>query len=472
MKKYLYIFLFCLLAVSASAQNSAVRDIQVLPVCWAASGLIDSSLYAYWLMSSRDEVPSVVSYLNVTGQKVDISGGGAISSGNCCCNGSGGGTTVTITDNNDGTYTAVVGGVTTVIDTIAATNTTISIPISISDTTYLSGSNIQELLSSFSSEINQLRSRTGCDLKIGQVAHGFPLGSLLTQDSGTGVYSLASADDAANFPVAYVCSIISVDSFYVDTEGWVSDTHGQTVYQDYFLQDVAGTVATTSGSFPIFAWRTFSPTLRYYDIPEYVADGSVGGGDADWYEVGTTSPPNNIGDDQFTNGNVGINQSVPTQALHISGRVLFESFGIHDIGSNSSNMGLSITDGSGGYQGIAQLNRDGGGGYWFSILANTGFRIFDGSDFIFENEVGNIQWKNSSNTLTSRIYHDVNDRINVFGERGISLDAAGLTSGDALYLINNVPNYANDAAADADATLLSNGVYTVTVEDRSLRIKP
>lgn len=38
-------------------------------------------------------------------------------------------------------------------------------------------------------------------------------------------------------------------------------------------------------------------------------------------------------------------------------------------------------------------------------------------------------------------------------------------------IINNIPNYADDSAADADGTLPSGGVYTVT-GDRGLRIKP
>ncbi len=43
---------------------------------------------------------------------------------------------------------------------------------------------------------------------------------------------------------------------------------------------------------------------------------------------------------------------------------------------------------------------------------------------------------------------------------------------DGRIILDNVPDYANDAAADADSGLVSGSVYTVTAEDRTLRIKP
>lgn len=40
--------------------------------------------------------------------------------------------------------------------------------------------------------------------------------------------------------------------------------------------------------------------------------------DHDWYEVGTTNPPNSINDNQFTQGRVGIAHANPTAGLHVN----------------------------------------------------------------------------------------------------------------------------------------------------------
>lgn len=42
------------------------------------------------------------------------------------------------------------------------------------------------------------------------------------------------------------------------------------------------------------------------------------GKDHDWYEVGTTEPPNSINDNQFTQGRVGIGHANPTAGLHVN----------------------------------------------------------------------------------------------------------------------------------------------------------
>ena len=49
-------------------------------------------------------------------------------------------------------------------------------------------------------------------------------------------------------------------------------------------------------------------------------DGTFGpspGIDHDWYEVGTTTPPNNINDNIYTQGNVGIGTTAPAVRLHV-----------------------------------------------------------------------------------------------------------------------------------------------------------
>lgn len=279
MKRIIRNFLIVVLIISSSALGLRAQGVYSLtpqPVCWSYNG-VDSSLLSLLVFNVRDTVGIFQGYVNaVSGSYVNTTAGGTVSAGYCCCDNSGSSQTVSITDNDDGTYTAVVGTDTTIIYTKAdSLYTTTS--ISLGDTTYLANSVVQDILIALSQEVNNLRSETGCELEITQNSHGFTAGDLITQDPNTGAYSAAAADTSINFPVAYVCSVIDANTFRVDTEGWVSGTHGETVYRDYFLQDTAGDTDTTAGSFPIFAYRTFSPTLRYYDIPEYIAEGNSGG---------------------------------------------------------------------------------------------------------------------------------------------------------------------------------------------------
>lgn len=481
MKRIIRNFLIVVLIISSSALGLRAQGVYSLtpqPVCWSYNG-VDSSLLSLLVFDIRDTVGIFQGYVNaVSGSYVNTSAGGTVSAGYCCCGNTGTSQTVSITDNNDGTYTAIVGTDTTTIYTKADSLYTTQ-SIALGDTTYLANSVVQDILIALAGEVNNLRSETGCDLTITQASHGFAVGDLLTQDPNTGAYSAAAADTSINFPVAYVCSVVDANNFKVDTEGWVTGAHGGTVYRDYFLQDDAS-VDTTQGSFPIFAWRTFSATLRYFDIPEYVANGSSGGSspDADWFEEGTTSPPNAITDNIFTQGNVGIGIDTPTQKLHLAGRLLFDDYYTHTISSYATTLASSLWDGSGAFQQVTQLNKDAANDYWLSIVAPSGgttgggLRIFNDGNFVFQNANGEILWKrNSGTTLTTSISQDANDILTIVGHQGISIDAGGL-SGGALYILNNVPNYASDAAADADATLLSNGIYTVTAEDRTLRIKP
>lgn len=279
MKQLIRFFLIAVLisSVALAAKGQGVYSISPQPVCWSYNGT-DSSLLSLVVFDIRDTIGLFQGYVNaINGSYVNTSAGGTISAGYCCCGNNGTSQTVSITDNDDGTYTAIVGTDTTIIytkaDSLYTTQT-----IQIADTSYLANSVVQDILIAISNEVNNLRNETGCDLTITQASHGFSVGDLLTQDPNTGAYSAAAADTSINFPVAYVCTVIDANNFKVDTEGWVSGAHGETDYRDYFLQDVAGSVDTTSGSFPIFAFRTFTSTLRYYDIPEYVSAGTSGGG--------------------------------------------------------------------------------------------------------------------------------------------------------------------------------------------------
>lgn len=280
MKRVLLIF-GLVISAFIGLQAQGVTSIELQPVCWNFNN-VDSSLTAYWLMSSRETAPRVVSYLNpANGAVVDISGGGTVSAGYCCCSNSGsGGTTVTVTDNSNGTYTIIAGSDTTLIDTRADSNP-VAINIAVGDTIFLAGSTVQEIINQIATEVNTTRSRTGCDLKVFQAAHGFDEGDLLAQDSTTGEYYLSSSDTTLNWPVAYVCQVVSADTFFVDTEGWLTGAHGFTPYRDYYNNDTPGSVGLTPGTIQQFAFRTFTDQLRYYDIPEYAVDGVGAGGSGD-----------------------------------------------------------------------------------------------------------------------------------------------------------------------------------------------
>ncbi len=49
---------------------------------------------------------------------------------------------------------------------------------------------------------------------------------------------------------------------------------------------------------------------------------AIGLKDHDWYEIGTSNPPNSINDNIYTNGNVGIGTNAPAEKLDVNGRVI------------------------------------------------------------------------------------------------------------------------------------------------------
>jgi hypothetical protein len=64
-----------------------------------------------------------------------------------------------------------------------------------------------------------------------------------------------------------------------------------------------------------------TPGYHYWDGSQWIRifDDNVNASDHDWYEVGGTSSPNNIIDDLFTYGNVGIGLTNPEEELVING---------------------------------------------------------------------------------------------------------------------------------------------------------
>ena len=65
--------------------------------------------------------------------------------------------------------------------------------------------------------------------------------------------------------------------------------------------------------------------------------------DHDWYEVGTTNPPNNINDNIYTQGNVGIGTAAPAGRLHVVGDYILYSKTGNLVGITQQQVGGPFT---------------------------------------------------------------------------------------------------------------------------------
>ncbi len=84
MKKLLLLLSLLLLVISLRAQRYGIISQEL---CWN-TGSVDSSLTRYILVSSKAKEVLKLTYLNASGQKVDVSSGGSFSQGHCgCCGG-------------------------------------------------------------------------------------------------------------------------------------------------------------------------------------------------------------------------------------------------------------------------------------------------------------------------------------------------------------------------------------------------
>jgi hypothetical protein len=74
----------CLNAQSPGSEGPGTISIFKQEVCWSYNGT-DSTLVGYYLYSQRRDTSKLLSYVNASGQKVDVSAGGEITVGPCCC---------------------------------------------------------------------------------------------------------------------------------------------------------------------------------------------------------------------------------------------------------------------------------------------------------------------------------------------------------------------------------------------------
>ncbi len=171
------------------------------------------------------------------------------------------------------------------------------------------------------------------------------------------------------------------------------------------------------------------------------------GSDDDWYEVGTTSPPNAITDNQFTQGNVAIGLTTPAQQLHVAGNIRSDGrnyyFGASQrlLGDNSSALHYYNNHST-----VTQfLMRDLQGDQYGRLYGSgngTNFGLMDGNgQWIFLSSLGNsLSWRISNvekmrMTLAGNLGIGTttpSETLDVNGEARIRTIAAGAAADEVL----------------------------------------
>lgn len=279
-----------------------------------------------------------------------------------------------------------------------------------------------------------------------QVSHGFALGSVLTQASGNGAYLSANTSSAESLPVGMVVEILHPDTFVIDHSGWIYNLPGSLSQgQDYFLQD-NGTLGTTPDEdFAVFILRTSSvnPGKAYFDLPESILD-----------PTGNASAPSIIASNGLNDQDAGPNLDIEfggalerNTTLSSSGQTL-----TYDFISGNNFVQSTWTPATPSFQ--TRLNVSGQFESYFQLLPSFATLVGD-----------NIATGQSTNISASA----TNGAVLQTRTGGV-VDYS-LTVGYEAILISGLNSYIDDAAADADASLPSGGLYLL-IGDRTLRIKP
>jgi len=173
--------------------------------------------------------------------------------------------------------------------------------------------------------------------------------------------------------------------------GLYSEVLKSASYAGYFLGDVSiGTTTANNYIFP--ASRGTNNQVMQADGSgnlSWVDGSSLGSEDADWYEEGTTSAPNSINDDIFTQGNVGIGTTNPSYALDLTETDSQRGLNINITGSNT---GVSY----GAY--IHNDNTNGSGNFGLYTLASG---ITSGDKTSIFNEITNTGNSTHTGTLNT-----------------------------------------------------------------------
>lgn len=195
---------------------------------------------------------------------------------------------IQLLDNGDGTYTSIIYGDTTTIY-VRADSIPIVEPITVGDSTYAGGTSVEVILNALAEQYSDQHINEACAYGVNQVGHGFSVGDFLSQENNNGPYFLSSTSGPDSLPVAYVCQVISPDSFTVSSEGWIYGPHAYPPGKDYFVQDAPGVFDTIQdANYPVFAFRAYT-NARYIDIPEFILSaGAVGSGSSSGDVTGFT----------------------------------------------------------------------------------------------------------------------------------------------------------------------------------------
>ena len=144
---------------------------------------------------------------------------------------------------------------------------------------------------------------------------------ILTDGSGTQYYTpFDDAVDTINSDTRLDDPRISGDTLYftvIDKDGNPIDT--QFVNLDLFIEverNAGAPGSTPAGNDPIIYVNESNGDLYTWDGSQWRL---IGAGDHDWYEVGTTDPPNNINDNIYTHGMLGVNKESLYDTVDIRG---------------------------------------------------------------------------------------------------------------------------------------------------------
>ncbi|GIV35478.1 MAG: hypothetical protein KatS3mg031_3013 [Chitinophagales bacterium] len=185
------------------------------------------------------------------------------------------------------------------------------------------------------------------------------------------------------------------------------------------LGDESASGTNTEGSIRYHSGKK----LQFYDGTQWIDILSSSAGDHDWYEIGTTLPPNSITDGIYRTGNVGIGTTAPAARLHtaISGagtHIILERTTTFPSACTISNSGNLIThdyNGTGivlSISGAEKIRAHAAGALITGTTNSTGNYQLDGTNVIFNNKndvYGNIRvLQNNSPTLADGMYINYN----------------------------------------------------------------
>lgn len=468
-------------------------------VCWTTPSAVDSNITAYWLISSRDSVPRLINYLDAQGQTVNVSAGGTYQNGYCCCTGGGSGDTYrTVASQMDsllGLTTFTVGFIDTVGLDIASLVQ--SAPKGDGYLVFydeLTNRNYKILLSSLMPEPYPGYTSCECDT-IYQVAHGFALGDVVGQVRGNGLFFTATTGNADSLPVAYVHEVLHADTFVIKSEGWLMDwTHGLPLGRDYFIQDDGSRDTIPDSTYSAFAFRTINTTKAYFDIPELVVDQSPGGGGTGGGTFVVTASNGLNDQDGGTDVDVELGGALDKNTDVTNASFLFRLGKVAGAVTNyfynnglSNVTGMFSSNSATGEESQVQFSaseiqiqgsRNVGNNLILLRIQDEVAQLYSAVSSIargviyIDTTTIEIRFNNTSGNRQSDVKWDnTSVKMSTYNAAG-SVVQTQIELTDDYIKLTGTPDYANDAAADADGSLPSGAIYTVTAEDRTIRIKP